>query len=191
MDKIKLKKPVFLCGMMGSGKSTVGRALANRLEVPFCDLDELIVEETGMTIPEIFKEEGESKFREIERKILIRESQYFKGVMALGGGSLQNQHMIDHLKIYGWLIFLDVPQSVISKRITGDTNRPMLNANDNDNNNESAHHEADSKIQRLMAERRPLYEQAEITIQTGDKPADEIADKLIKKLRLYDGFNRR
>ena len=186
-----MKKPVFLCGMMGSGKSTVGRALANRLEVPFCDLDELIVEETGMTIPEIFKEEGESKFREIERKILIRESQYFKGVMALGGGSLQNQHMIDHLKIYGWLIFLDVPQSVISKRITGDTNRPMLNANDNDNNNESAHHEADSKIKRLMAERRPLYEQAEITIQTGDKPADEIADKLIKKLRLYDGFNRR
>lgn len=187
MDKLKLKKPVFICGMMGSGKSTVGRALADRLEVPFCDLDNLIVDETEMTIPEIFEEEGESKFRELERKILIRESQYFKGVMALGGGSLQNQHIIDHLKIYGWLIFLDVPQSVISERITGDTNRPMLNANDN----ESADHKADSKIQRLMAERRPLYEQAEVTIQTGDKPADEIADELIKKLKLYDGFIRR
>lgn len=189
MDKLTLKQPVFLCGMMGSGKTTVGHALANRLEVPFCDLDGLIVDETEMTIPEIFEEEGESKFREIERKILIRESQYFKGVMALGGGSLQNQHIIDHLKIYGWLIFLDVPQSVISERISGDSKRPMLSADDNDN--ESAHHEADSKIQRLMAERRPLYEQAEITIQTGDKPADEIADELIKKLRLYDGFNRR
>lgn len=185
MDKLTLKQPIFLCGMMGSGKTTVGRILANRLEVPFCDLDELIVDEKEMTIPEIFEEEGESKFREIERKILVRESQYFKGVMALGGGSLQNQHIIDHLKIYGWLIFLDVPQSVISERIKGDSNRPMLN------DKESASHEAESKIQRLMAERRPLYEQAEITLQTGEKSAEEIADELIKKLRLYDGFNRR
>src|SRR6056297_3478926 len=169
MDKIKLKKPVFLCGMMGSGKSTVGRALANRLEVPFCDLDELIVEETGMTIPEIFKEEGESKFREIERKILIRESQYFKGVMALGGGSLQNQHMIDHLKIYGWLIFLDVPQSVISQRISGDSNRPMLAADDpSENPDEDA---VRTRIQRLMDERRAYYQQSEITITAGDRTA--------------------
>ena len=74
----------------------------------------MIVEKRNVNIPEIFEERWRAGFRKIERKILIRESQNFKGVMALGGGSLQNQHIIDHLKIYGWLVFLDVPQSVIS-----------------------------------------------------------------------------
>lgn len=184
MDKITLKKPVFLCGMMGSGKSTVARKLAGELSVPFCDLDELIVEKAGKSIPEIFEEEGETEFRKLERSLLVRESQYFKGVMALGGGSLQGQHIVDHLKIYGWLVFLDVPQSVISDRISGDENRPMLKA-------EKSNRPEDTKIKSLLEERLPLYRQAEITISAGNRPADEIVNELIKKLTLYDGFNRR
>jgi len=187
MDKLTLKKPIFLCGMMGSGKSTVGRELADRLQVPFCDLDEMIVDKAGMSIPEIFEEQGESGFRELERKILIRESQYINGVMALGGGSLQSQHIIDHLKIYGWLIFLDVPQSVILARISGDSNRPMLKADDYERDDNAGL----KKIDALFNERLPLYRQAEITIQAGDRTAGDIAHELIKKLTLYDGFNRR
>jgi len=189
MDKLTLKKPIFLCGMMGSGKSTVGRKVAGRLDVPFKDLDDMIVDKAGMPIPRIFEERGEPGFRELEREILIRESQYFKGVMALGGGSLQNQHIIDHLKIYGWLVFLDVPQSVISQRISGDSNRPMLAADDpSENPDEDA---VRTRIQRLMDERRAYYQQSEITITAGDRTADDIAHELIKKLTLYDGFNRR
>lgn len=187
MDEVKLKQPIFLCGMMGSGKSTAGRTLADLLGVAFIDLDELIVEKAGMTIPEIFEKEGESAFREMERKILIRESQYFKGVMALGGGSLQNQHIVDHLKIYGWLVFLDVPLSVISDRISGDSNRPMLKGE----NPDRGQSKADDKIQHLLKQRRPLYEQAEITIHAGDQSADDVAHELIKRIKLYDGFNRR
>ena len=189
MDKLTLKQPIFLCGMMGSGKSTVGRKLAEELDVPFEDLDEIIVEKAGITIPEIFEDHGEAEFRKLERKILIRESQYFKGVMALGGGSLQNQHIIDHLKIYGLLVFLDVPQSVISQRISGDSNRPMLASGDpSENPDKDAER---THIQRLMDERRPYYQQAEITIPAGERTAEEIANELIKKLTLYDGFNRR
>ena len=78
MDELTLKKPIFLCGMMGSGKSTVGRELADQLEVPFSDLDEMIVQKAGMSIPEIFEKQGESGFRELENVRLIRESQYLK-----------------------------------------------------------------------------------------------------------------
>lgn len=187
MDKLTLKKPVFICGMMGSGKSTVGRKLAAVLDVPFCDLDEMIVNKVEMSIPEIFDQKGESGFRELERSILIHESQYFKGIMALGGGSLQSQHMVDHLKIYGWLVFLDVPQSVILDRISGDANRPMLK----DDKTDQANAPEKLKIESLLEERLPLYRQAEITISAGFRSADEIAHELIKKLTLYDGFNRR
>src|SRR6056297_2022811 len=189
MDKLTLKKPIFLCGMMGSGKSTVGRKVAGRLDVPFKDLDDMIVDKAGMPIPRIFEERGEPGFRELERKILIRESQYFKGVMALGGGSLQNQHIIDHLKIYGWLVFLDVPQSVIWKRISGDSNRPMLASDSRSDKPNTA--EESTKLQRLLDERLPFYRQAEITIPAGERTPEVIAHKLIKKLTLYDGFNRR
>lgn len=182
-----LRKPIFLCGMMGSGKSTVGQKLAAELDVPFCDLDEMIVEKAGMSIPEIFREKGEAGFRTLERSLLIRESQYFKGVMALGGGSLQNQHIVDHLKIYGWLVFLDVPHSVISDRVSGDANRPMLKTG----STEQHENAGKSKIESLLEERLPLYRQAEITVSAGNRPADEIVDELIKKLTLYDGFNRR
>lgn len=184
MDKLNLNQPVFLCGMMGSGKSTVGRILASELGVPFLDLDEKIVEKSNMSIPEIFKKKGEPFFREIERSLLIKESQNFSGVMALGGGALQNQHIVDHLKIYGWLVFLDVPQSVISSRISGDSNRPMLDSED-------ANNAVKSKVESLLEERLPLYQQAEITIDAGNRKAENVAKEIIKKLTLYDGFNRR
>lgn len=184
MDKLTLKKPVFLCGMMGSGKSTIGRHLASELGVPFLDLDDMITEKSEMTIPDIFEKKGESWFRDLERSLLIRVSQKFNGIMALGGGSLQNQHIVDHLKLYGWLIFLDVPQSVILSRISGDSNRPMLKGKKPDD-------QENSKVARLLEKRLPLYQQAEITILTEYRPVDEIVHEIIKKLTLYDGFNKR
>lgn len=190
MDKLELKKPVFLCGMMGSGKSTVGKRLATELNVPFCDLDEMIEESAGKSIPEIFSEDGEEHFRTLERSLLIKESQYFKGVMSLGGGALQSQPLTDHLKIYGWLVFLDVPLSVLLERISGDKNRPMLSQGNSTTSNSDTNSEA-NRVKKLLEDRLPFYQQAEITVDAGDRPADEIAHELIKKLTLYDGFYRR
>jgi shikimate kinase len=188
MDKLTLKKPIFLCGMMGSGKSTVGRQLADELEVPFRDLDEMIEESAGKSIPEIFSDDGEDQFRSLERSLLVKESQYFKGVMSLGGGALQSQPVTDHLKIYGWLVFLDVPLAVILDRISGDKNRPMLSQGDSSSNESEAEAQ---RVKTLLEERLPFYQQAEITVDAGDRPAEEIAHELIKKLTLYDGFYRR
>ncbi|MFO7847281.1 MAG: shikimate kinase [Balneolaceae bacterium] len=181
MEKLTLKKPLFLCGMMGSGKSTIGQILAEKLHVPFHDLDEMIEDEAGISIPEIFERDGEQRFRKLERNVLIRESQKIKGVMALGGGSLQHQRIIDHLKIYGWLVFLDVDQSVLLKRLQGDSGRPMLKQNDEDGT-------ADQNFQKLLQERRPLYEQAEITIQASRQTPAELADSIINKLLIYDAI---
>jgi len=185
MDPIKLKQPLFMCGMMGSGKSTVGKQLADRLGAPFKDLDSMIEDEAGMIIPEIFSHHGEQWFRDLERKILIRESQTFSGVMALGGGSLHNQWIVDHLKIYGWLIFLRVPLSVILTRVSQNINRPMLKRNSDEDASKR------EKLSVLLDERLPLYKQAQITIDAGDQDPGSVSEEIIKKLKLYDGFNRR
>lgn len=168
--------------MMGSGKSTVGRSLAEKLTVSFHDLDNMIEEETGMTIPDIFSSQGEEYFRKLERSILIRESQRVEGVMALGGGSLQNQHIVDHLKVCGWLVFLDVDPSVLLKRVGGDSGRPMLKKSGPEDR-------AGENFRALLEERRPLYEQAEITVFASELEPAGVADKIINKLAIYDGLH--
>ncbi|REL33333.1 shikimate kinase [Rhodohalobacter sp. SW132] len=186
MKNSQLKQPLFLCGMMGSGKSTAGRKLADRLDAPFLDLDAQIVREAGMEIPQIFEEKGEEWFRNLERTLLIRESQQFNGVMALGGGSLQNQRVVDHLKVYGWLVFLNVPKSVILERLLGSKNRPKLKSNQPGSETD----QLDRTITQLLEQRLPFYKQAQITIDTGSATPPEIAEMIIKKIKIYDGYNR-
>lgn len=185
MEKLKLKQPLFLCGMMGSGKSTVGKEIASALAVDFHDLDSLIVEEAGMPITQIFEQKGEQWFRDLELKILIRESQKVSGVMALGGGSLQNQRVVDHVKIYGWLVFLNVPKSVLLDRLSGDKNRPKLK------HGKENREELEKTIDTLFEQRLQLYSQAQITVDTNSDTPGEIAEHILKNIKIYDGFNRR
>lgn len=175
MNGLTLSKPVFLCGMMGSGKSTVGKRLAAKLNVSFTDLDKVIVEHEGMSIHEIFSKKGEDYFRETERNLLIQESKHMSGVIALGGGSLQNQQVVDHLKIYGLLVFLKVPQSVLLKRLKSGRNRPMLSKTN-----------IEQKIDQLLKERNPFYEQADITITIGTESHNQVVNNLLKKLSVYE-----
>jgi shikimate kinase len=177
-----LSKPVFLCGMMGSGKSTLGEELAQELSVPFYDLDKLIEDDQGKSIPEIFKTDGEAIFRTVEEKLLIQYSKSVKGILALGGGSLQNQSLVDYLKLNGWLIFLDTPQSVLSKRLENSRGRPLISAG---NLNESI----EQKIKKLLAARRPFYSQAHITIKTDGLSKKQITELIKKKLALYEQKN--
>ncbi len=126
MNRKIISHPVFLSGMMGSGKSTIGKELAEELGVPFTDLDRLIEESEGMTIPEIFAQKNEEGFREIEKKQILNIASSAKGVVALGGGSLQNQLIVDHLKLYGWLVFIEASQVEILNRLQVSSGRPML-----------------------------------------------------------------
>ncbi|NBC66612.1 MAG: shikimate kinase [Bacteroidetes bacterium] len=179
MSKPKLSHPVFLCGMMGSGKSTIGEKLADKLGVPFEDLDSVIEETEGMSIPEIFEQKQEKGFRRIERNQLIQLAGDVKGVLALGGGSLQNQQIVDHLKIYGWLIFIDASRADILNRLSDPTGRPMLESVD----------AIAERINSLFDERLQYYEQAHFSIQTENKSVDEITTEIVKKLTIYEGRN--
>lgn len=178
MNQINLRRPVFLCGMMGSGKTTIGKRLAEQLDAPFIDLDTLIEETQGMTIPEIFAEKKEEGFRQIERISLINLPKEAAGVVALGGGSLQNQQIVDHLKLFGWLVYIDAPRDEILKRVKNSSGRPML---DNSNSNEVS-----DRLESLFSERIPFYKQAHFSIQTGKRSIDEIVTEIQKKLTIYE-----
>ena len=134
---------IFLCGLMGSGKSTVGRILASRLEVPFSDLDSMIEQKTGTSIAAIFESDGESRFREIERAVLEEvldgdgdgdgdrdmdmDRDGLKGfVMALGGGALQSRELAAKVAGAGILIYLETSVEELVVRLQGDQARPLL-----------------------------------------------------------------
>lgn len=178
---MNIPEVIFLCGFMGAGKTTVGRKLADKLDCPFLDLDDRIIEKAGKTIPEIFKEFGEGKFRAVERSALLEVAQEFEGVVALGGGSLQNQHLLDHLKLNGLLIFIETPLEVIIDRISQDTNRPLLLDEQGEKKDPDT---LEKELEVLYKDRLSLYEQAAIRLKAkADEPADKQVETLIKKIR--------
>lgn len=176
MKAFRLTQPVFLCGMMGAGKSVTGKMLADKLSISFYDLDRLVEEAAGKTIPTIFEEDGEEHFRNLEREILVKQSQVMNGVMALGGGSLQNQQIVDHLKVCGWLIFLEAPASLLAERIGADKNRPLLTNGAN----------STARLENLLSDRNQYYRQAHITIPTNGLTPGQTADQIIQKLVFYE-----
>jgi len=172
------QKPVFICGMMGAGKSAVGKALAEHLDVPFSDLDDLIEESVGLTIPDIFEQHGENYFREIERELLKKNAKTVTGVMALGGGSLQNQQLVNELKSHGWLIFLNPSRQILLERLIKSDLRPMLK--------KLKEKELEQRIKNLLDERLPMYRQAHFSVKPGSGPMSEAVDQIIKKFEQYE-----
>lgn len=178
---------IFICGFMGAGKSTIGRTLADELEMSFMDLDDKIEERADQTISEIFQESNEAHFRGIERRALLELAGNFEGVTALGGGSIQNQQMLDHLKLKGLLIFIETPISVILDRISGDETRPLLlNEEGQPKDRESLADE----LKTLYNDRRPLYEQAAIGLKNdGSESPEVLVETLLKKIRNHVQHN--
>lgn len=171
-------KTLFLCGMMGSGKSTIANELAEYYGITSRDLDTCIEEDAGLSIPDIFRTKGEAWFRELEKQVLIREASAGHGVLALGGGSLQHQLMVDHVKLNGWLIFLDTPIKTILDRIADPHGRPMLADGDRDAQRR--------RIEHLMNQRLPFYRQAHITVQTENLQPKQIAEQIDRNIKRYE-----
>lgn len=168
------EQPIFLCGMMGSGKSTVGPLLATLTHKPFADLDQIIEEKEQMSIPTIFETKGEPWFRRCERDQLLHCIEEFSGVLALGGGSLQNQQLIDIVKKNSLLVYLKSDLDQLTERLATSSNRPMLSG--------AECGEVRARISSLLEAREPFYEQAHFTIKTGNLPPAEIAQKILKKI---------
>ena len=170
---------LFLCGFMGSGKTTIGKKAAERLDAAFIDLDEVIVRRYGKPIAEIFKQEGEDYFRKAEWKTLKALLPQKKGIYALGGGSLHNQHVVDHIKLFGLLIFIDTPFEILFERIRKNTSRPLLLDEDGNIKQDNRLRE---ELMDLYQKRKPLYEQAQIKLGRDQYDSiEDLIDDLIKR----------
>lgn len=167
-------KTIVLVGLMGAGKTSVGRRLAERLERTFVDADNEIESAAGMTIADIFATHGEAHFRDGERQVIARLLDDQGQVMATGGGSFMDadtRALIKHRAVSVWLkAELDVLFTRVSRRTT----RPLLNQKD-----------PRDVLEGLMNERYPVYAEADITVQSDDVPHEEMVERIVTALERY------
>ncbi len=186
MNEYRLKKfdgSIFLAGFMATGKSAIGRMVSKKLEKPFSDLDQVITDKERTSIREIFSNQGESYFREKEWQYLLELTREFKGIVALGGGALQNQRIVDHLKVHGILVFIKTPIEIIVERVMRNTKRPIvLDVEGKIKSRETLFRE----LKALYSERLEYYEQAQVILESDGYETKEMqAQKLIDKLTRY------
>jgi shikimate kinase len=162
---------IVLIGMMGAGKSTVGRRLAGRLNLPFVDADTEIETAAGMTIPEIFEAHGEPHFRDGEARVIARLLDNGPAVLATGGGSFMREETRRRIAEKAVSIWLKADPDTIMRRVKRRADRPLLQTND-----------PVATINRLLGEREPVYQHADLTIASRDVPHDKIVDECIDAL---------
>jgi len=165
---------IVLVGFMGTGKTTVGRLLAERLGLVFSDMDDCLVRRAGKTIPAIFAEDGEPAFRALERQVVIELAAQSGLVIATGGGVVLNADNIRDFSASGLLICLTASPEIILERLRGDTGRPLLSAGDKG-----------EKIRSLLAARRHLYEAIPRKINTDALSADAIVQRIQDEYEHY------
>ena len=174
------KSLIFLTGFMGSGKSTVGPILAEKIGYDFIDVDEIIEKVEGQSIVDIFRERGEIYFRNIERKIL-RETIFklSKFVVALGGGTITFEDNLYLVKEVGILIYLKASPETLVQRIKFKTDRPLLLGPDGRILPEEILLE---RVLTLLKIREPFYLQADFYVSTDDKGIKETVEEILKKI---------
>ncbi len=165
---------IYLVGLMGAGKTTVGRQLAKRLGRQFYDSDHEIVQRTGVPIPTIFEIEGEEGFRRREMQAIAELTAGADIVLATGGGVVLNPENRSRLHNTGWVVYLNVPPALLFERTRHDRNRPLLRVSD-----------PLAKLEELHRQRDPLYRETAHTIVEGSQlVASGIAQHLLRE------FNR-
>ena len=160
---------------MGSGKSTIGPLLAKDLGIEYFDVDTIVEQSAGKSIPEIFQQEGESFFRALEKQVLSECVDRSNCVISLGGGTLIDPENVDTVKQNGLLIYLSTRPNSIWNRVKKSNKRPLLQQPDGSllSDNEALH-----LIKQLLATRQKGYNSADITIPTDDKSIDNLLRQL-------------
>ena len=164
-------KNIFLVGFMGAGKSTVGKILADKIGYDYCDADKFIEEQAGTTITQIFAEHGEPYFRDLESESLETLARKEKLIVATGGGVVQRDRNWDAMNGNGITIYLKASVETIWERIRNDTSRPLLQV---DNPVETA--------RELLNKRTPMYEKADIVLNTDKLSLQQVADEVFSLL---------
>ncbi|WP_013325355.1 shikimate kinase [Gloeothece verrucosa] len=162
---------IFLIGMPGTGKTTVGELLAEKLGYRFFDSDVLIERVSGNTVNEIFNTLGEEAFRKIESQVLSELCSYTKSIIATGGGIVIKQMNWSYLR-HGLIIWLDSPVDLLIQRLKEDSTRPLLRDVD-----------LEQKLQSLWTQRRPLYKQADLQISiTEHQTPEQIVSQILAQI---------
>jgi shikimate kinase len=167
-------RSVVLVGMMGVGKSTIGRRLSSRLRLPFVDADMEIEAAAGMSIPDIFETHGEPHFRDGEARVIARLIDNGPGVLATGGGAFMREETRNRIHDKAVSIWLKADAEIIMRRVKRRIDRPLLQTAD-----------PAATVGRLIAEREPIYRQANLTIWSRDVPHEKIVDECIDALRAW------
>ena len=179
-DSTRYSQAIFLIGFSGSGKSSIGKLLADKLNARFYDTDTLIVRETRKTIQLIFREDGERYFRKLERQavkdIIKRRG---KKVVALGGGAFQSRENREMIKRAGVVVYLACSQAELYRRLRDMKDRPLLHGTDR-----ASAKDLKSRIKTLLAKRGRYYNQADINFSTTGKSVNSSAGELKKKVTL-------
>lgn len=165
------KRSIVLVGLMGSGKTAVGRRLATRLGLSFVDADEEIEKAAGKKIKEIFEDEGESFFRDRERLVISRLLNSGPQVLATGGGAFMNVETRQSISETGVSIWLKAELPVLLRRVTKNKNRPLLKD------------DPEGVLRRLLQERTPVYQKADLTVESRDGPHEDVVHAIVKKLK--------
>jgi shikimate kinase len=165
------KRSVVLIGMMGAGKSTIGRRMAARLRLPFTDADTEIEAAAGMSIPDIFETHGEPHFRDGEARVIARLLESGPAVVATGGGAFMREETRGRIRDKAVSIWLKADAEIIMKRVRRRSDRPLLQNAD-----------PEGTVNRLLGEREPVYGTADLTILSRDVPHDKIVDECIEAL---------
>jgi len=162
---------LFLIGMMGSGKSTVGQLLAAQLGYRFFDSDVLIERVAGCSVSEIFAQAGETTFRELESQVLSQLSAQTRSVVATGGGIVLSRHNWSYLH-HGIVVWLDVAVDLLVNRLHGDRTRPLLQQQD-----------LGQRLHQLHGDRQSLYAQADLHLPiTVEQPPQAIASLILEQI---------
>lgn len=164
-------KSIVLVGLMGCGKSAIGRRLASALNLPFTDADDEIEKAAGKSISEIFEDHGETEFRDGERKVIARLLGNGPQVLATGGGAYMDKETRANIAEKGISVWLKAELPVLMRRVARRDNRPLLKKGN-----------PTEVMARLLRERYPVYAQARVTAESRDVPHEQIVTEIIEKL---------
>lgn len=172
-------RSIVLVGLMGAGKSSVGRRLAGKLGLPFVDADHEIEAAAGRSIAEIFADHGEAYFREGERRVIARLLDSGAQVMATGGGAFINEETRERIRHGGVSVWLKAGLPLLMKRVIKRSDRPLLKSDD-----------PEAVMRRLMDQRYPVYATADVTVESRDVQHGQMVSDVVKALALWDGWSR-
>ena len=172
-----MKRHLVLIGLPGAGKSTVGRMVAERLQTGFVDIDSILIRKEGKPIAMIFAEKGEPAFRDMERKEVDAALSNQPAVIVPGGGWAAQPGNLDAARARGYFIYLKVRAEVAAGRAEPSGTRPVLMGDD-----------PLARMRDLFKERDPFYARADATVQTEAKPAEKVADEIVRLAQISAGW---